>query len=129
MLTSNAFACSCAAWPEDPDQAMKEANEEHAAIFLGTVQSVRMLPGPDEVQETVFSVHASWKGTAGPAFTTTVSVACCICGYEFDEGVTYFVFAYQISDGTYRVSLCSPTVPKDYSESYVEALDRIKKNE
>ena len=127
VLAFDAVGCSCASWPEGPEEATREAYKTYSTIFLGTAKSVKMLPGEGEIQETEFTIHKVWKGEVGSTITTRISVMCCICGYAFERDITYLVFAFERDDGNYGVSICSLTRRKERATDYIQALDRISK--
>ena len=100
-------ACSCA---EPPDVATCVANAR--AVFLGTVTSIETVTeGPFVTIEAVFSVEKTWKGVAGPEARVVTSESSASCGYGFEFGVSYVVYAnvWPNTDGPLRTSLCSRT--------------------
>ena len=54
-----------------------------------------------------------------------MSVICCICGYEFEEGVTYLVFAVKRDDDSYITNIRTLTHPQKWAHDYIDALVRI----
>ena len=125
FLAPCAFGCQPPWWSDDPDQTISVAYKSYPAIFLGTAETVTMLPGSYEFQETVFSVHKVWKGDIGQTITTKVSLLGFNCGFEFEQGVTYLVFGDLGDDGSSAVYSYSHTLPKKYATVYIEALDKI----
>jgi hypothetical protein len=90
MVASPAWACSC-------KEGAGIAEAELA--FDGTVQSVAAGDGRSELR---FAVDAVLKGAAGAEVTLTTSDHEAACGYRFETGARYRVYAV---DGT--TSLCS----------------------
>jgi hypothetical protein len=101
-----AAACSCMA-PPPPQEAMADS----AAVFEGTVTEVR---GPkDEAEygnlEVTLRIGRRFKGAEGDTVTVTTSNSSAACGYGFEQGSTYLVYANDGQDGQLSVSLCSRT--------------------
>ncbi|MCR2805542.1 hypothetical protein [Paenibacillus soyae] len=105
-----ASACSCAMNP-----SVNEAKLNSDAVFKGTVTS-RDQPlkwfqrsSADPVTWT-FQVDEVWKGKVAPEIAVTSAESGASCGYEFQVGQPYVVYAYKNGDSL-DVSLCSRTVP------------------
>ena len=114
VVASPCWACSCAA-TTDP-QADRERQAEHAdLIFTGIAKSERVVdPTPndgytgDETVLTRFRVRKTYKGHPGRWVTIRSAANGAACGYDFDEGRRYTVFAREDRDG-YETDLCSGT--------------------
>lgn len=123
-----AWACDC----DVPPAAA--AIDGSAAIFAGEVTSLRGL-GPNvsgaSTLAVTFAVSRVWKGDMQP--TTTIFTAAGgtpICGYEFEEGQEYLVYA-RLAGTTLRytqpitgleVSFCSRTQPLANATADLAAL-------
>jgi hypothetical protein len=90
VVASPAWACSCKAGIGIEDARL---------AFDGTVRSVDRAGAENYVR---FAVEKLVKGSAGAEVTLTTSDAEASCGYRFDEGGRYRVYA--VDDAT---SLCS----------------------
>lgn len=105
-----ASACSCAMNP-----SVNEAKRNSDAVFSGTVASRQdalkwfKRSSADPVTWT-FKVDEVWKGKVAPIISVTSAESDESCGYEFQVGQLYVVYAYQNGDSL-DVSLCSRTVP------------------
>ena len=101
-----AVACSCAP-PESPSAERKRA----AAVFSGRVIEVRGRKGagrtPGRV-EAVFEVGRAWKGVAGKQVSVYTPSDSAACGYGFEAGRSYLVYAYG-EEGGLTTGLCSRT--------------------
>ena len=129
-ITSHAsFGCSCAPWPPDPIDAVNEAYEYYPIIFLGHVESAEILPGEGELQETVFSVEKVWRGDIEGTLVSKIDISCCICGYQFEENISYLVFATETPNHSYRISTCSLTRPLSRAQDLINALNRTQDND
>ena len=107
-----AFACSCA-----------EVNEQESfagadAVFTGTVSATRdgnggpIFGGADSI-EYRFDVEGVEKGDVLTPTVLTSSRDSAACGYVFDIGSRYRVFAYSDEGGGLSTNLCSPTAETD----------------
>jgi MYXO-CTERM domain-containing protein len=98
-------ACSCM-MPPPPQEAMAGS----AAVFEGTVTEVHGpkddLPGSREVD---LQIGRRFKGAEADTVTVTTAGSSAACGYSFEVGRTYLVYANDGDDGQLSVSLCSRT--------------------
>ncbi len=99
-----AFACSCVT-PPTPLGALNDAD----AVFSGTVVSITPInqnaPGgiyslTPASNEVVFSVSSVWKGVARSHVTVVTGMGGGDCGYSFNLGDTYLVYAYSSHPGS-----------------------------
>jgi hypothetical protein len=116
-----AAACSCVQ-PPPP----KEAMEQSAAVFEGTVTDVREAHG-NEVREMSFEVDLRvgrrFKGAEADMVTVITAENSAACGYNFEVGQTYLVYAdASDSDGQLSVSLCSRTARIEDAAADLAAL-------
>ena len=124
-LAPNALGCTCSTYPRDLNQAARLLYDTTLAIFVGTAESVKILPGRYRTLEAVFSVKKVWKGNIGSRVTISESSGLSCSGFDFESGVTYLVFAHPGTDDTYGVDVCKPSVPTMHVTDLIEALDRI----
>jgi hypothetical protein len=82
------FACDFAE-PPPPEQARDEAT----AVFSGEVVDVGVL-GETQEYAVRFSVERVWKGVSDTEVTVRTHIDEGICGYPFEDGETYLVYAY-----------------------------------
>lgn len=84
--TPRAFACSCLELAPP-----SKAYEESDAVFAGTVENIVHETG---VYRVHFAVERAWKGvTETPQLVTTPDNGG-LCGYHFQEGIQYLVYAH-----------------------------------
>jgi hypothetical protein len=118
--TESAHACSCVI-PGAPDVELARST----AVFSGRVVA-RDEPGglivssADPVEVT-FEVYAVWKGPAYSTITITTARSGASCGYVFEEGEQYLVYADGSADNL-TVSMCSRTQPLEWAEEDLAAL-------
>lgn len=101
-----ASACSCI-MPEPP----LAAKDNSAAVFSGRVTGIKppvnMTSSLDESRIT-FDVLMSWKGIDRNPVQIFSSTSSASCGYEFEEGKEYLVYAYD-NEGRLSTGLCTRT--------------------
>ncbi|MFF2888220.1 hypothetical protein [Paenibacillus sp. NPDC057967] len=103
-----ASACSCA-FPG----SVSEAKQNNDVVFDGTVKGkkepVRLFSKSSaDLVTWTFEVHEIWKGKVSPTIAVTSAQSGASCGYEFQEGSRYIVYARNSGDSL-EVSLCSRT--------------------
>ena len=114
-----AWACSCAE-PLSP----REAREQAAVVFSGTVESVK-LPDDDPAALTLdvsLAVTNVWKGVAEPRVHVSTARNEAACGFAFLTAREYLVYASRDETGTLRTSLCSRTRLMNRAEDDLRAL-------
>ncbi len=116
---SSARACSCST------PTREQAFESAAAVFEGRVTEVtRSKEGPDggapELMVTLQVVRA-WKGVDGERMTVLTAGDEAACGYSFQQGESYLVYAHQAKPRP-RVSLCGRTRPAVEAGEDIDAM-------
>ena len=81
-----AYACSCI--PSNPQQSFESAQ----AVFAGRVIDV-IQPNPDSEVQVRFEVSRIWKGQKRPQIVVMTSSSSASCGYSFQAGEQYLVYA------------------------------------
>ena len=103
-----AQACSCAFPPGSPAEELAQAD----AVFAGVATSVKahrklfILPSSSDPVTIEFDVSRVWKGPQQETLTVKTVRSESSCGYEFQEGEWYIVYARNGETG-----LCSRTTP------------------
>ncbi|AQZ64399.1 hypothetical protein BKM31_25670 [[Actinomadura] parvosata subsp. kistnae] len=112
-LPTAAHACSCA--DLTPALAVREAD----AVFTGTVTNVREEDRPGRPRVYTFQADQVYKGTPAARITLTSNADSASCGYPFQRGGRYLVFAAVSSTGPavegveLSSGMCSGNVPVD----------------
>jgi hypothetical protein len=104
-----AHACSCVA-----DITPKETYSHADVVFVGTVQSVKEKASwGKEFREVAFDVQTIWKGEITGDTTVVTGAGGGDCGFDFEEGETYFVYAgyggFYGDEHTLEVNMCNRT--------------------
>lgn len=117
-----AYACSCAVQAgESEEERARQAVGDAEAVFAGEVTGVEkvsvgtVISSSDPVQVT-FDVSRVWKGQTYETLTVETARSGASCGYDFDEGRQYLVYADNtpVTGGdseTLQVGLCGATTP------------------
>jgi len=105
LLPDCASACSCMGVP------IQRYISSSDAVFSGKVVEIER-PSPIKSSadpETVtFRVIESWKGPGGGTLEVKTSVSGASCGYHFEEGQDYLVYAYGKGE-PFETDICSGT--------------------
>jgi hypothetical protein len=100
-----AQACSCIP-PPPPKKALEQAH----AVFSGKVTKIEEA-GEGELSVTL-ELATTWKGAADKELTLFTANQSAACGYGFEKGKTYLVYAHQIKRGEAKVletNICTRT--------------------
>ena len=110
LLRSEASACSCLS-SGPPCQALFQSD----AVFVGTVKSIGMVtqsepnqPGHDRRLVT-FSVERAVRGIDGGTVAVRTGEGGGDCGFNFQEGRRYIVYAHRHPAGWLSAGICSRT--------------------
>jgi len=106
------YACSCVEFTD-----VLEHRDAHDAVFKGTVVSENKKKGKGFISsastyKTTFEVSEVWRGKVTSSITVLSAISEASCGYIFEEGKTYLVYA-KLQGSDLHVSLCSRTAPID----------------
>jgi len=102
LLPDCASACSCMGVP------IQRYISSSDAVFSGKVVEIDR-PSTIEDPETVtFRVIESWKGPGGDKLEVKTPVSGASCGYHFEEGQDYLVYAYGKGE-PFETDICSGT--------------------
>jgi hypothetical protein len=121
--SESSFACSCAPNPKPLKGQVKDAFVESTAIFSGEVISVT--PSSEQQVTVKLKVGKSWKGKPAEEITLTTASNSAMCGYGFEAGKTYLVYANGEADAL-MVSICSRTKLATYKQD-IKYLNKLKR--
>ena len=107
-----------------PNLSVKDELKRVDAVFLGKVLQVQTV-GMEKI--VLFYVFNSWKGiwSRWVRIRTCENTAC--CGFDFQKGFTYLVYAHMESDNKLHVSLCSRTTDISNAGEDINILSRLGK--
>lgn len=124
-----AFACGCAASLEPLEKQIQAAFVNSEAVFSGKVVEVKESPADESKFIVKIKVAQSWKGAAKREIFITTAKESSMCGYGFEIGKKYLVYANGLKDDPF-VENCSRTaVFSDKGDAkYLSKLKRRKKS-
>jgi len=99
-------ACSCLP-PPPPAKAFAEAD----AVFMGKVVSFEFAFDDFPLRLAKFSVTKIWKGERSAVSEILTANNSAACGYEFQIGENYVIYAYNAGDGKLHTNICTRTQP------------------
>jgi hypothetical protein len=105
--------------PPPPEVALEEAH----AVFAGEVVSIEPVDDdPSEQFDAVtFAVDRTWKGVESSPVTIETHQDEGICGYPFEQGESYLVYAYG-ADAFMTTALYHRTTQLDRADEDLEVL-------
>jgi len=108
---SESLACSCSILStlhRSFEERVKDARDDSKAVFSGTVLGIDRVP--NRLSVTVkFKVERTWKGSLPEEMTIFTGQGGGDCGFPFEVGTTYLVYAYGDSVATLSTSICRRT--------------------
>ena len=106
-----ASACKCVS-PEavkSVERQILEARKQSKAVFIGKVREIITPAEPSSIS-VIFQVQTGWKGIKSEAIMILTERESS-CGYPFQLGKVYLVYAYQSSITHLGTSICVRTQP------------------
>ena len=106
-----ASACKCVS-PEagkSAERQILEARKQSKAVFVGKVREIITPAEPSSIS-VIFQVQTGWKGIKSEAVMILTGREDS-CGYPFQLGAVYLVYAYQSSITHLGTSTCGRTQP------------------
>lgn len=121
--SEKSFACSCMLNTKPLKTQVKEAFDSSSAIFSGEVIEIT---SKDEFAVNIkIKVEKSWKGNLSKEIIMTTAKDSAMCGYGFQVGQKYLVYAYGKMDAL-STNICSRTTGAG-NKSDIKYLDKLKK--
>lgn len=124
FVPQQAHACSCA-----PYESTEDAYEAADAVFVGEVTDFEGSNGNSiDNRDVEFSIEQVFKGDTNIEQTLETPSDSAACGYNFEEGESYLVFANRWGEetvGPLTVSLCSMTQLKSEADGVIDELEGI----
>lgn len=120
---SSASACKCVP-PEGPAEELKRAD----AVFSGRVTGIsRQAKSGDPFTsvKVTFTVIKRWKGEKRSQLTVFTNSHSAACGYAFNKGESYLVYADADEKGRLVTTSCSRTANLKNTQDDVKELDRV----
>ena len=119
------FACSCLVTPEPLKKQIQNAFAGADVIFSGEVVEIKDSASDNYSLIVKFKVAKYWKGGPQTEITITTAKDSAMCGFNFETGKTYLVYAFGKSENL-STNNCSRT--SFFSKkSDVKYLDKLKR--
>lgn len=122
ISAEKSFACSCLVSDKPIKTQVKEAFNGAAAVFAGEAVEVTKVEDGFLVK---FKVEKSWKGKFSREIKITTNADSAMCGYNFEVGKKYLVYADGSTDKL-AVYLCSRTTLFSGNKDF-KYLDKLRK--
>jgi Tissue inhibitor of metalloproteinase len=119
------YACSCVFSPEPLKKQVQGAFSSAAVVFSGEVVEIKDSPTNKYDVLVKLKVANVWKGEATREITINTAKDSAMCGYNFEVGKKYLVYAYGLKDNlsTTNCSRTSTFNPK----GDIKYLDKLKR--
>ncbi len=121
LLSTAALACSCPT-VMSPGEEIKWKLKEGSAVFSGEVLSV---DAAGRRKQVTFRVIEFWKGNLDSKVTVSTEDHPGACGYEFEIGKTYLVFA-ELWENRHHTGACSGNRELQKAEAELKVLGKGK---
>ena len=113
FASNSANGCTCDLPPLDKSakQQVIEARHKAKAVLMGRVLNV---DSPDELfyRKVTVEVYSAWKGSRTEKITIFTGRGG-NCGYTFEVGATYLIYAYQYNGSSLGTNICQRTKKVD----------------
>jgi len=113
------YSCSCVP-PPPPAQAFQEA----AAVFMGKAISIQAGPGPYVITAKL-RVSRIWKGEKTFLLEILTGNDGAMCGFNFQEGKSYVIYAYKNQDGQLETNNCTRSTLTERATADLAYLDSL----
>ncbi len=130
-------ACTCAVG--DGPACQEAWRQSVDAVLLGRVDQIESIQGavraaPGAMSMTpmggllrvTIAVEAGYRGVSEKTIQVYTSESSAACGYSFQRGERYLIFASRTPDAQLMVSLCSATKPAKYAEGDIAYFGSIR---
>lgn len=118
-IPQSVSACSCAELLS-PTRAFDRATAVFSGIVVSLEGPTNIISSADPVTAT-FQIDKVWKGPQQSEITITTAISSVSCGYEFQIGEWYLVYANGLKSDL-QVDLCSGTKPLPQADDDLDFL-------
>jgi len=120
FVPSLVWSCSCKP-PDPPKKSLATVD----AVFVGKV--VQVVEGKKDVfprKTVVLVVSTVWKGKLTKELSLTTGIGGGDCGYRFEEGKSYLIYAYGDVKKGMSTNICTRTRPLERAAMDLRALGK-----
>jgi hypothetical protein len=136
FLAVPSFACKCAQPSPNLDTPLAVAEwriSQSPVIFEGRAEKIEFQGWPIKPQpgrtvqvksniRVTFSGARIYRGDARNEFAVETGLGLGDCGYHFEQGQSYLVYAWIEDSGSLSTGICSGTTPLDYAGAALRLL-------
>jgi hypothetical protein len=123
FTNTETYACSCIQRDEPLIKQVSRAKKDSNAIFSGKV--IKVTPNPEKHEVVVkFRAEKSWKGNVSRQMTISTGENSALCGYNFEVGKSYLIYASGADAKTLQTNLCTRTAELRAAKSDLKLLGR-----
>lgn len=119
------YACSCPSMGGTLQGEMKARLKDSQAVFSGEVIKITDVPASREILVKIRLLE-SWKGILPEEINITTDRSPGSCGYPFEVGKSYLVFAHRSEEGNLTTGLCLRNRELQKVAEELKILDGIK---
>jgi hypothetical protein len=119
LMSSSAQACSCV----QPGPPAAEF-EQFDAVFTGVVTAFTQPSDFD--RKATLSLMKVWKGDFNRLDKIYTGPNSAACGYEFQVGKSYVIYAWETDAGHFRTNICTRTARIQDAEEDLAYLDELE---
>lgn len=123
-VIKEAYACEVLSLPP-----IEQAVDDSSAIFSGTVREFRAISisnGIQDMRVALFEVDKYWKNPSDTDYYKERVVFTAIdhgaCGYDFEQGKSYLVYASSRDNGALHTSIGTRTMPNENAQDDLTIL-------
>ncbi len=113
LIPDCASACTCGSTSSNGQKEIESELSSSEAVFSGEVvdfEKGSSIAASWPTETVSFQVSEVWKGPERETLEVSTATQGITCGYAFEEGREYLVYAYTGKQGL-EVDLCSETIP------------------
>ena len=123
FAAQSSFACSCVRTFKPLKAQVKKAFNDSTAIFYGEVMTIT--PKSDTEVFVKMHVTKSWKGKLAEEVIISTPENSAMCGYTFEIGDAYLVYASGATDSLMTTNCSRTTVGSQKQD--IRFLDKLKR--
>ena len=125
------YACKCVSIPQTLEQEIKGRLKTSKAAFSGEVLKINETSQRGNVTGLDVTVNMRlkqvWKGQLAKQVIINTSDNSAACGYSFEAGKSYLVFAHSSNDKILATGLCSGNRPLETAGEELKILGKGRK--
>jgi hypothetical protein len=106
-------------------QQVKEAQKQSRAVFVGKVMKIIQQPDSSGVLVKL-RAEKSWKGKLPREVTVATGIGGGDCGYRFEVGDSYLVYAYGPNESSLGTNICQRTSALSEARADIKHLGKSK---